>query len=479
MKRVRYLLIILIVFHSTSCKKNFLDVPDKTVLLREAYVTDLKTLGDYLNGIYVVFSRFTLVGITQIYPEVIADNIQNNSFSLMTAQYNWTQKANDQQVNSFGYYDENANGLWNSAYQIIRSCSFIIENVDKYRSENTAKADNYKGQAYAFRAFAHFLLANVFAQPYSFTPGGSHAGIPYVTTFDHRVPVTRQPVSEVYANLISDLNKAIQLLPAGSIDKRYMNQAAAKALLARVYLFKSDFRLAKDLAREVGVSFPLMTAPNYPSKLFTNQETEALFQLQPSQPNKTGSAGDYYTAFQGQWFADPALAFNATNDIATILTEYPQDLRKVWVAQSGTLWNIKKFPANLVAGFDLPAGAYYETIFRSSEMCLTAAESYANLNNEDSARHYLNQIRVRSDLPPIAVSVTGPALLDSIYKERRRELAFEGLRMYDLLRWKKGVNRTNSLNPAAQNLPYPNDKAISPIPIQDVNLSGLAQNPGY
>src|SRR5262249_42187152 len=124
-------------------------------------------------------------------------------------------------------------------------------------------------------------------------------------------------------------------------------------------------------------------------------------------------------------------------------------------------------------------GAYYLTAIRSSEMYLTASESYAQLNNEDSARYYLNQIRTRAAIPAITNAVTGAALLDSIYLERRRELAFEGLRMFDLQRWKKGINRVDGWNASALTLPYPSDKAIAPIPANDVIILGLQQNNGY
>jgi hypothetical protein len=70
-------------------------------------------------------------------------------------------------------------------------------------------------------------------------------------------------------------------------------------------------------------------------------------------------------------------------------------------------------------------------------------------------------------------------LLDLIYKERRKELAFESLRMYDLQRWKKGVNRIDVMAGSPANLPYPSNKAIAPIPLSDVKLAGLTQNQDY
>jgi starch-binding outer membrane protein, SusD/RagB family len=112
-------------------------------------------------------------------------------------------------------------------------------------------------------------------------------------------------------------------------------------------------------------------------------------------------------------------------------------------------------------------------------MYLTAAESYAHLSNTDSARYYLDAIRIRANSSAASSMATGPALLDSIYKERRKELAFEGTRMFDLLRWKKGVNRPDETNPAFKTLSYPNNKAIAPVPTVDVEVSGMSQNPGY
>ncbi|WP_315816497.1 RagB/SusD family nutrient uptake outer membrane protein [Paraflavitalea speifideaquila] len=76
-----------------------------------------------------------------------------------------------------------------------------------------------------------------------------------------------------------------------------------------------------------------------------------------------------------------------------------------------------------------PSIDYYPPIIRSSEMYLTAAEASAKINDDNTAKFYLNAIRKRAD-PTIAdITATGNALIDSIYKERRKELCFEGFRM--------------------------------------------------
>jgi hypothetical protein len=475
--------LILLVFVAMSCKKSFLEVPDKTVLVRQAYVTDLKTTQEFLNGIYIEMATTYLEGEFIIYPDIIADDIKPVSGSASyAAHYGWAQLPNLDNSSTLNPTSPNSNGSWYCGYRIIRDCDFIIESVDKYRKEDPEKADDIKGQAYALRALIHFFLVNTFAQPYNFTPEGSHSGIPYITSSEWASGVSRQTVEEVYSNMISDLNKSFALLSANPSDTRFMNVNAAKALLARVYLFKGDYQNAKSVAAELGKKFPIMSVSSgYPDniyKLLPPSQTESLFQLPPS-TTAAPVSGRYSTFFAGYYFNTPVICL-ATNDIAIILKENLQDARNKWVLQSGTTWNIRKYPLNVDAGYPAPGSrSYYQTILRSSEMFLIASESYAKTGNEDSARYYLDAIRKRAN--PLAVTSTavGNALIDSIYKERRKEFCFEGIRMFDLLRTGKGVNRQDAPNPAAKTLPYPSDKAIAPIPNQDVELSGLTQNQGY
>lgn len=474
-----YILFSLIFLFIISCKKGFLEVPDKTVLTRQFYVTDLATTHDYLNGIYVNLATNFFKGEGIIYPEIIADNIKPVTGSLNLApHYSWTQHA-DENASVLNRGSSNTNGLWNFGYRIIRDCSFVLETVGKYRSEDPQLADNIKGQAYGLRALVHFVLVNIFAQSYSFTADGSHAGIPYITSTDLSKPVFRQAVAEVYNSMVADLDNAIPLLPANSKSTLVFNRNAAQALLARIYLFKGSYTKAKDLAREVGTNVPILTGEDYPSKLFTGEEAEALFQLPPSARGVAGGAGDYSAVFAGRWFVESRPTYTSTNDIATMLHQDTNDVRNRWVSETNSGWIITKYPKDVIPGFPNVADSYYQTLLRSSEMYLTAAEAYARLNNEDSAKFYLDAIRKRANPLLESTAATGALLLNAIYEERRKELAFEGLRMFDLQRWKMNVIRMDATDPMAQKLSFPDNRAIAPIPRQDVNLSGLQQNAGY
>jgi hypothetical protein len=79
-------------------------------------------------------------------------------------------------------------------------------------------------------------------------------------------------------------------------------------------------------------------------------------------------------------------------------------------------------------------------------------------------------VRSRSTLPNITAS--GTALFDAIVKERQLELAFEGFRFQDLVRWNLAAQELGSLN-------YQAKHALLPIPDYDVKSAGLSQNNGF
>ena len=100
-----------------------------------------------------------------------------------------------------------------------------------------------------------------------------------------------------------------------------------------------------------------------------------------------------------------------------------------------------------------------------------AAEAFNKSANDGKARTYLNMIRQRAGLADI--NLAGTALFDAIVKERQLELAFEGVRYVDLVRW----------NLAAQELGFlgyqQNKHSLLPIPDFDVRTAALPQNPNY
>lgn len=481
--RVQYSIqLALFSFLTISCKKDFLNSSLKnTLILQEEYVTDLQKCSELVNGLYLNLS--TAYGnYHTIYPEIIADNIRPvTGQNALSFHYNWAQMANEEDEGGIGSRSENLNGYSYAFYKIIVSSNYLIEKISEFRQEDAAKANNLQGQVLSIRALAYFQLVNAFAQAHNYTAGGDHPGIVYRSTSDWKEPVQgRSTVSFIYKMMIADLNTAISLLPPRTTTNIFFDQISAKALLSRILLFKQDYQQASTVAAEVSRMIPLTTIEKgYPNDLFkalAPGKTEVILQLLPGSSISMGYSGG--GLFAGRYFRANR-SFVATSDIGTLLTSDSNDIRKAWVSFEDGYWSIKKFPSDLIPDVSPADASYYHPVLRSSEMFLIAAEAFMQQNKEDSARFYLNAIRKRAHIDTLNADINGTALLDSIYMERRKELSFEGLRMYDLLRWKKGVYRKDAASPSAQSLPYPSNYAIAPLPIRDVNEGGLIQNPAY
>jgi hypothetical protein len=427
---------------------------------------------EYQKGIYMKLSESFGEAFLATYPDLIADNLKpSSSTTPLTLHYNWSQVV-ESGIGSV----TSMNSTWKGLFGIIRSCNFVIEEVDKYADENPEKAKNIKGQAFAVRALLYLTLTNVFSQTYAFTTNASHPGIPYITTSDISEPYNRQTVTEVYHNLITDLENAISSMPATVNDCRFMNGVAAKALLSRVYLYKGDYLNAKRMGMEVISQAPLMSiGAGYPTDMFKNKsaaQTEVLFQLTPSYND--------YSVSQPIGVVFEIDYYRITNDLANVLREDLNDIRSSWIADVSGQWLIKKIPFGVAGGIGIsPSADYYVPVLRSSEVFLTVAEACAKVNDEVNAKLYLNAVRKRADPTISDITATGQALLDLIYNERRKELCFEGFRMWDLQRLKQGVHREDVLSGYQTILPYPSDRSIAPIPLQDVKIMGLQQNYGY
>jgi starch-binding outer membrane protein, SusD/RagB family len=110
-------------------------------------------------------------------------------------------------------------------------------------------------------------------------------------------------------------------------------------------------------------------------------------------------------------------------------------------------------------------------VVRLGEVILIRAEALAQLNKLPEAVDEYNKTRVRAGLAPDPrTGRTQADVLNSIYKERRLELAFEGDRWPDLVR--RGV--------AASTLGIPANMTLFPIPQREIDTApGITQNPGY
>ena len=123
-------------------------------------------------------------------------------------------------------------------------------------------------------------------------------------------------------------------------------------------------------------------------------------------------------------------------------------------------------------------------VCRWGEVILNRAEALAHMGNEADALADVNIIRERAGIPADGMFAAGnmhgyTSALDVVLDERRLELAFEGHRLFDLIRNKRTIDRRY---PGAQpwevvQPDYP--KLQYPIPNNEWTVSGIEQNPTY
>jgi hypothetical protein len=137
--------------------------------------------------------------------------------------------------------------------------------------------------------------------------------------------------------------------------------------------------------------------------------------------------------------------------------------------------------------------------FRLAEMYLNYAEAQFELGNEAKCREYISKVRARVGMPAIQATVTGAALRQRLYNERRIELAFESHRFFDIRRWKianvienrpiRGMDVFKDLNTGATTYspvqllvknPYQDKLNLLPVETSEVRRNSPAlQTPGW
>ena len=129
---------------------------------------------------------------------------------------------------------KNVGTLWMVAYKAIYMCNTVIGTLD----EKDESSHQLLGEAYFMRGLMHLHLVTLYAKPYSW--GRDNLGIPLRTSTSSEVTV-RNPVGEVYDQIVADLRKAADLMGKSRGNAGYPSKEAALGVLSRVYLYMEDY----------------------------------------------------------------------------------------------------------------------------------------------------------------------------------------------------------------------------------------------
>ncbi|MBN1987863.1 MAG: RagB/SusD family nutrient uptake outer membrane protein [Bacteroidales bacterium] len=469
----KYIAVALLAVCATSCK-DFLETDPYDAISNELALGSYANLSKATNGLYAPLRSSSYYGAQLIISgDVMADNVGRSS---VKSSSRYIQEFDLTMGPSVGYYS----GLWTRPYSIINSACQVINTIDKgdfdRGSATDAQVDQLLGEALFIRALCHFDLCRSFAHHYTFTDAalalgangqGGHLGVPVITKHDITSFPARNTVKEVYDQVIADLTRAEKLI---TFDKgrAFATANAVKALLARVYLYKEDWANAAKYAEEVIASgeYPLSENDDVVDFWVKDDGDETIFQL-PSI-----STEDYFPGNESL-----GSLFNIGTDFPySDLIVQPElfnlfdnnDLRKnlYYTDVNGEI-RVKKF---------LPKQkntSPYENnikVLRVAEMYLISAEAnmYVDPAQAQTRFNELRQTRGLASVPINSVSIT---------LERRKELACEGHRVFDLARSKKDNVRSNSITPKVA---YPSHLYIFPIPAAEIQRNkNIEQNVGF
>jgi hypothetical protein len=495
---MKFRILIISILASTllfSCKEEFLTTSPTDATATDGVFSDTQTAWAAVNGLHRhMFSQ--IYGSqpqggqsgNMLYMDIYGDDVvfPNVANTWLLSEYRWLTHANPTAASNlyqYGFY-----------YAIIDNANMIINNIDNATGPDADKAA-IKAQGLTYRGWAYFQLVQMFGKRYVAGQPNSDMGVPLVleSTIE---PKARNTVSEVYAQIDTDLNEAITLFGTAGYtrpNKSHFNVNVAKGIKARVALTKQDWAIAEQFAKEAKQGFPLMSPEQYTQGFNSYENPEWIWSSRIIQPE---------TNFFYSFFAYMSNNYNASvirqtpkTMFSVLYSKIPStDIRKTLYDSTGR--DVVNFPLPLSTFVRAP---YHQKKFRvadlgssigdvpymrASELYLIEAEAQARQNKNAEAAETLRQFVVNRDTQYVLSTKTGQGLIDEILVQRRIELWGEGFRFYDLKRTnsrldRRGGNHNGAFTSNLMELEPTDNRWQLQIPQQEINRSNnlVVQNP--
>ncbi|MFH5834349.1 RagB/SusD family nutrient uptake outer membrane protein [Halalkalibaculum sp. DA3122] len=424
-----------------------------------------------------------------------------------TFQYNHGNRGEHETefLDSFLILDENGpiEEVWSTIYTGISQCNVVLNRIENVEFSNSTLKEQYTGELKFIRAVHYFHLVRLF--------GGVPLVLDEVESPDDAFSEGRASASEVYQQIINDVNDATSSLPENysGADVGRATKGAAYTLLADVYLTQEDYSAASDaLEQVINMNYSLLTDYSDVFDPANKNNAESIFEIQFSSSIE-GEASEFAYRFVPFNSGSDIIGFTDLNpshagyNIPTrdVIRAYEQgDTRKdasiayyvnpensqYDVAIGDSIPYIKKF----VHSFEQPGRTNENVpVYRYAHVLLMMAEVINEVEGPTSEAYgYINQVRQRAGLNNLTPGLSKEEFRDAVYHEQRVELAFENHRWYDLLRTNRAIEVMNAHGEEQKQLvPRLTEetynvveyKLLLPIPLREVRLNNLEQNPGW
>jgi hypothetical protein len=487
--KVTFTVVLIISSLTFSCTDDFVKISPEYSIDSENY---FNSEGDYYNALVAAYDLLQSTYANAIVGEFASNNTLCGGESA-TDVVGW------QQIDDMIHTPTNSNlkDIWNWMFAGVQRTNYFMEFKDKTEFDGK---DEMVGEILFLRAYYHFELVKWFG--------------PIPLKVDERfklgdeTTIPRSSVTDVYAQIESDLLAAISVLNEIPEETGRATKGAAQALLGKAYLFQDKFSEAASVLEDVINDGNYSLVEDYNS-IFENEGengSESVFEVQYTDVEGADfgclqcSEGNVAVGFSGVRGYDgplftPGFSFNVPTQDAVDQFE-PGDMRKdvtildieAWAEETGATYttgnehtgyfNRKYIPrkrsTDAQGDLNLTNPNNYRAI-RYADVLLMAAEANNRGGISDTkAQQYLSEVRARAfGDDDHAVTLTGAALTDAIYQERRVELMGEGHHFFDLVRTGRAANEIEGF--------VAGKHEVFPIPLEEIEFSnGLwEQNPNY
>lgn len=368
--------------------------------------------------------------------------------------YNWA---------SYVAHDDRGTTGWQHAYREVYYCNLVIEGISKMpeREKNSVRGKDILGQAYLNRAAAMFNMAEIWTMGYDDKMLDSPYGLPVRNSTNFNEKSIRSTIGETYSVIENDLLKAKELLPQEVSSTFRPSKAGAYGLLARFYLFKSDF----DRATLYADSSIYLHGEKLLDYKELNQDKRYSMPLPENNPEVV-----LYRLFA----SSPLLTQSRTKITKSLLDLYqPYDIRR------------KLFYTENQDGSEYFKGSYDGSSglfcgIALDELYLIRMEGLVRQGKEEEAivslKKYL-PTKIGIEYNDIIIDNN---LLDFLLTERRKQLITRGIRWSDVKRLnREGYDISLQRKEGATTgvLP-PNDLRFAlPLPQRVLDFAGIQPNP--
>jgi len=428
-----------------SCKKYLQETPNNSLLTNQSIV-DLGTARAAVLGAYDGVQNY----YASNYPTLGTITADNVVFNGTLSQYLQLDQ------NAIPADNVTTVAAYQGIYKAINSANGVIAYVPAVTDPllSAAEKNSLLGEAYFIRGLGYFDLGRGW--------GGVQLQLKPTISLAALKGITRSSLDATYGQVQADLTQAEALLPEDATTRNRAQKSVARALRARLELYRQHWDSAEVYATKVINNTKYALVPNY-ATFFASPflSTESVFELSFSSNDKNSFWNLWYpSSFGGQYTLKPS---------ASLITKLNDPniggSRKALLAGSGA--SVYGVLYNTTSTSTDPA-----YLIRIAELYLIRAEARAQLGHLADALSDLDVIRARAGVSASAAS-TQEEILQAIEDENSVEFAFESHRWFDLVRTGRagavlGVTNANYW--------------LFPLPLSDVlsdpDLGGK-NNPGY